>query len=178
MGVIEAYAHRHAAPLVPVHSVGFYSYFRIDLPSAFPVVDTHPDETATTDLRLLNPWSELSSFAQSMTRDIDGLDDHEHGHLPLVVILLHYLATWKQEHHDRYPTTYADKLAFRALVSRGMRRNNAEGGEENFEEAISAVMKHVASPSLPSSLQQIFKYYRDGEVCMTNEHFQARLSLE
>ncbi|EAQ87977.1 hypothetical protein CHGG_04596 [Chaetomium globosum CBS 148.51] len=88
---LEAYGQQHKTPLVAIHSAGFYSYFQINLPGAFPIVDTHPDETATTDLRLLNPWPELVAFAEELTKDIDGLDNFEHGHLPYVVILLHYL---------------------------------------------------------------------------------------
>ncbi|KAJ6443120.1 nucleoside diphosphatase [Purpureocillium lavendulum] len=158
---IRAYAQKHSAPLVAIHSVGFYSYFKFDMPYTFPIVDTHPDDTATTDLRLLSPWPELSAFAGGMTQNIDSLDDHAHGHLPLVVILLHYLDLWKETHDGSYPTTYADKVAFRDLIGGAMRRNNAEGAEENFEEAISAVMKHVTPSSLPSSLQQVFEFSHD-----------------
>ncbi|GJN79292.1 hypothetical protein PLIIFM63780_002805 [Purpureocillium lilacinum] len=161
--VIRAYARTHATPLVAIHSVGFYSYFKMDLPYAFPIVDTHPDETATTDLRLLSPWPELSAFASEMTRDIDALDDHDHGHLPLIVILLHYLDLWKQTHDGSFPTAYADKVAFRNLLSDAMRKSNPEGSEENFEEAISAVMKHVTRSSLPSSLQQVFDFRHDAQ---------------
>lgn len=156
--LIHDYGRKHRTPVIAVHSVGFYSYFNISLPGTFPIVDTHPDEAATTDLRLLDPWAELSAFAKEMTQDIDSLENHEHGHLPLVVILLHYLDLWKQSHDGKYPTTYADKTAFRKTVSDAMRRNNPEGGEENFEEAVAAVMKHVVAPSIPSTLQQVFDY--------------------
>ncbi|TQV93023.1 NEDD8-activating enzyme E1 regulatory subunit [Cordyceps javanica] len=155
---LEEYSLLHRIPLVAMRSVGFYGYFRIALTSVFPVVDTHPDETSTADLRLLTPWPELSQFAQELTRDLDGLDDHLHGHVPLVAILLHYLETWKRNHDGALPTAYSDKIAFRNLVSNGMRRNNAEGGEENFEEAVGAVMKHVTPQSLPSSLREVFEY--------------------
>ncbi|KAH7173619.1 uncharacterized protein B0J16DRAFT_358744 [Fusarium flagelliforme] len=155
---IQNYAHQHRIPTIAVHSVGYYSYFKSTLPGTFPIVDTHPDETATTDLRLLGPWSELVEFSRGMTENIDGLDNHEHGHLPLVVILLHYLEQWQQTHDGAYPTSYADKTSFRKTVSEAMRTNNPEGGEENFEEAIAAVMKHVVAPSLPNSLQQVFDY--------------------
>ncbi|XWW95696.1 hypothetical protein V2A60_003663 [Cordyceps javanica] len=155
---LEEYSLLHRIPLVAMRSVGFYGYFRIALTSVFPVVDTHPDETSTADLRLLTPWPELSQFAQELTRDLDGLDDHLHGHVPLVAILLHYLETWKRNHDGALPTAYSDKIAFRNLVSDGMRRNNAEGGEENFEEAVGAVMKHVTPQSLPSSLREVFEY--------------------
>ncbi|CAF3513961.1 unnamed protein product [Fusarium graminearum] len=156
--LIQNYAHKHSIPTISVHSVGFYSYFKSTLPGTFPIVDTHPDETATTDLRLLAPWPELVEFSRGMTENIDTLDNHEHGHLPLVVILLHYLEQWQQTHDGAYPTSYADKTSFRKTVSEAMRTDNPEGGEENFEEAVAAVMKHVVTPSLPSSLQQVFDF--------------------
>ncbi|EXM27417.1 hypothetical protein V3481_014696 [Fusarium oxysporum f. sp. vasinfectum] len=156
--LIQNYSHKHKIPTIAVHSVGYYSYFKTTLPGTFPIVDTHPGETATTDLRLLAPWPELLEFSQSMTENIDNLDSHEHGHLPMVVILLHYLEQWKEAHGGAYPTSYIDKTAFRKTVSEAMRTDNPEGGEENFEEAIAAVMKHVVTPSLPSSLRQVFDY--------------------
>lgn len=156
--LIHEYASHHKTPTIAVHSVGYYSYFKSTLPGTFPIVDTHPDEAATTDLRLLAPWPELTEFSQDMTKDIDNLDNHEHGHLPLVVILLHYLEQWQQGHDGAYPTSYTDKTAFRKTVSEAMRKDNPEGGEENFEEAVAAVMKHIVVPSLPSSLQQVFDY--------------------
>ncbi|KAM0361481.1 hypothetical protein ACHAP4_001949 [Fusarium culmorum] len=156
--LIQNYAHKHSVPTISVHSVGFYSYFKSTLPGTFPIVDSHPDETATTDLRLLAPWPELVEFSRGMTENIDTLDNHEHGHLPLVVILLHYLEQWQQTHDGAYPTSYADKTSFRKTVSEAMRTDNPEGGEENFEEAVAAVMKHVVTPSLPSSLQQVFDF--------------------
>ncbi|KAF5661843.1 amyloid beta binding 1 [Fusarium heterosporum] len=156
--LIQTYAQQHRIPTIAVHSVGYYSYFKVSLPGIFPIVDTHPDETATTDLRLLAPWPELAEFAKNMTENIDSLDNHEHGHLPLVVILLHYLERWQKAHNGVYPTSYADKTAFRKTVSEAMRTNNPEGGEENFEEAIAAVMKHIVAPSIPGSLQQVFDY--------------------
>ncbi|RFU73973.1 nedd8-activating enzyme e1 regulatory subunit [Trichoderma arundinaceum] len=161
--VIEEYGRRHRAPLVAIHSVGFYSYFRITLPGTFPIVDTHPDDTATTDLRLLAPWPELSEFANEMTKDIHNLDHHDHGHLPMVVILLYYLDIWKYEHGGAYPTSYSEKTAFRQLVSDATRRDNPEGGEENFDEAVAAVMKHVVLPPIPSALTQVFEYEHKDE---------------
>ncbi|KAJ9143248.1 NEDD8-activating enzyme E1 regulatory subunit [Coniochaeta hoffmannii] len=158
--LLEAYGRQHKTPLVAIHSAGFYSYFRLHLPGAFPIVDTHPDETATTDLRLLAPWPELAEWARDMTRDMDGLDAHQHGHLPFVAILLHYLEEWRGTHDGANPSTYAEKTAFRSLVRDAQRRDNAEGGEENFEEAVAAVLKTVAPSTLPSSLREVFEYKR------------------
>lgn len=158
LAVLKRYATQNKIPLLAVQNAGYYGYFTIELPELFPVVETHPEQEAIADLRLLDPWPELSIFAANMTRDIDIQDDLEHGHLPFVVILLHYLERWKNDHGGCLPLKFAEKVAFRNMVARGARRDNPEGGEENFDEAVSAVMKHVCKPSLPANLEQIFEY--------------------
>lgn len=162
--LIQQYSAQYKIPTIAIHSAGFYAYFKITLPGTFPIVDTHPDETATTDLRLLNPWPELVDFSRDMTKNIDDLNNHEHGHLPLVVILLHYLEQWQQTHDGAYPITYKDKIAFRQTIQDAMRKNNPEGGEENFEEAVASVMKHVVEHSLPSTLREVFDYTHQDPV--------------
>lgn len=94
-----------------------------------------------------------------MTKDIDTMDNHEHGHLPYVVILLHFLEKWKEIHGD-YPKKYAEKNEFRKMVAAGARKNNPEGGEENFDEAFAAVIKTIVPFSLPGSLREVFDYNR------------------
>lgn len=162
--ILEDHSAAHSIPLVSVHCVGFYSYFKITLPGIFPIVETHPDETATSDLRLLDPWPELSSFSKEMTKNIEDLDKRKHGHLPMVVVLVHYLEEWKQSHNGQYPRSYKDKTSFREYVQNSMRRNNPEGAEENFEEAVAAVMKHVKPTIIPASLRQVFDYQQSEEV--------------
>ena len=142
-------------PLFYIHSTGFYSHFSIQLPPSFPIVDTHPDPTSTQDLRLLRPWPELLQHMQEQTADIESFSDHDHGHVPYLLILLHYLVQWKEE-HGQYPENYKEKSAFRDLIGSKTRRNNAEGGEENFEEAVSAVLKSLNAPSLPSGIREVF----------------------
>ncbi|KAL0933055.1 ThiF family protein [Colletotrichum truncatum] len=160
---LESYSREHKTPLVAIHSIGFYSYFSIRLPGVYPIVDTHPDVTATVDLRLLAPWEELEAFADEMTNDIDNLDNHEHGHLPYVVILLHYLKVWRNSHNGAPPSTYSEKVAFRKMVADATRTNNPEGGEENFEEAVAAVLKTISPPALPAAVKQVFDYKHTDE---------------
>lgn len=143
--------------MIALHSAGFYSYFQTILPGSFPIVDTHPDSTATTDLRLLTPWAELSKFVEDLTQDLESQPAHEHGHVPYVALLLHFLAKWKGE-HGSLPSTYKDKIAFRKVVSDAARTNNPEGGEENFEEATAAVLKTISSPTLSSAVKEVFDY--------------------
>jgi NEDD8-activating enzyme E1 regulatory subunit len=161
LAFVEQYSQRQRIPVMFIHSAGFYSYFRIRLPGSFPIVDTHPDSTATTDLRLLTPWPELSTFAREMTAKIDELDAHTHGHIPYVVLLLHYLGEWKKNHAGKPPQTYVEKTAFRKMVAQGARTNNPEGGEENYDEAVAAVLKTITVPSLSGSVREVFDYNPD-----------------
>ncbi|KAI0854181.1 hypothetical protein F5Y00DRAFT_222469 [Daldinia vernicosa] len=164
LSIMKSYASQHKTPLVAIHSAGFYSYFRISLPGTFPIVDTHPEVEKTTDLRLLNPWPELIEFSRDMTKDIDALDDHEHGHLPYVVILLHYLEEWRQSHNGQNPTSYNDKTAFNKFVLSKARTNNPEGGEENFQEAATAINKNIKAPELEPGVQEIFNHQVANEI--------------
>ncbi|CAL3962739.1 unnamed protein product [Diplocarpon coronariae] len=154
---VQKYALEHKVPLIAIQSTGFYSYFQTTLPSCFPIVETHPDTTATTDLRLLTPWEQLSKFADDLTHDLDTQPAHEHGHIPYVALLLHFLAKWKEE-HGSLPSTYKEKTDFRKVVSDATRTGTPEGGEENFDEAVAAVLKTVSMPTLPSAVREVFDY--------------------
>ncbi|KAI1131290.1 hypothetical protein F5Y10DRAFT_72965 [Nemania abortiva] len=158
LATIEAHASKHQTPVVCIHSAGFYSYFRFSLHGTFPIVDTHPEVEKTTDLRLLQPWPELSAFAKQMVEGIDTLDDHEHGHLPYVVILLHFLDQWRQSYDGKNPTAPKEKREFAKFVLGGSRTNNPEGGEENFQEAVDAINKNIKVPELEPGLEEVFSH--------------------
>ncbi|KAI0908903.1 hypothetical protein F4823DRAFT_460843 [Ustulina deusta] len=164
LATIEAHATQHQTPVVCIHSAGFYSYFRFNLHGTFPIVDTHPEVEKTTDLRLLQPWPELSEFAKEMVEGIDTLDDHEHGHLPYVAILLHFLERWRQSHDGKNPTTPKEKKEFGKFVLSGSRTNNPEGGEENFQEAVDAINKNIKVSELEPGLEEVFNHQVSSEV--------------
>lgn len=159
LSYIKKYTFRTETSLILVHSVGFYSYFRLIFPKTVLIVDTHPDAEATVDLRLLNPWKELSQFSQNLTKDIENLSDHKHGHIPYVSLILYFLTEWKKI-HGKYPSTYLEKMEFKRLVAAGA-RDNAEGGEDNFDEAVAAVMKTIKNPLISSDVRQVFEYQPD-----------------
>lgn len=154
---IGDYASRRLIPFFYIHSVGFYSHFSVQLPAQFPVVDTHPDPDSTQDLRLLNAWPELLDFVLLKTNNLDSLDDHEHGHVPYLLLLLHYLESWRASHDGRSPGNYGEKKDFKNLVQNGARTDNAEGGEENYDEAVASVLKSLNAPSISSGLREIFE---------------------
>ncbi|ODM20199.1 hypothetical protein SI65_05187 [Aspergillus cristatus] len=143
-------------PLLYTHSVGFYSTFSLQLPAEFPIVETHPDPETTQDLRLVNPWPELAE-AGAQISNLDSMDNHQHGHVPYVLLLLHYLEKWKAAHNGSTPSNYKEKTEFREMVRASARMNNAEGGEENYDEAAAAVLKSLNPFSLRSTLREIFE---------------------
>ncbi|KLJ08062.1 amyloid beta protein binding protein 1 [Blastomyces silverae] len=157
---ISAAARQRVIPLIYTHSVGFYSGFSLQLPAVYPIVETHPDPNSVQDLRLTNPFPELVA-ATAKIADLDSLDDHDHGHVPYLLLLLHFLDKWKATHDGNLPLSYEDKSAFREMVRDGARTNNSTGGEENFDEAVAAVLKSVNPWSLKSNVREMF----DMEQC-------------
>ena len=137
--------------------MGFYAAFSLQLPSDFPIVDTHPDPDSIQDLRLLAPWPELSAYvASSIGPDITSIDDLDHGHIPYVLLLLYYLDEWRKT-KDTFPSTFKEKTAFRELVRSGARTSNPEGGEENYDEAAAAVLKTMTAPTIGSGCKEMLE---------------------
>jgi amyloid beta precursor protein binding protein 1 len=152
---ISEHAAARSIPLFYFHSVGFYAHFSIQVSHASPIVDTHPDPASTSDLRLLKPWPELVEYATKKTKDLQNLDHHEHGHVPYLLLLLYYLGEWEKRHEGKLPSTYREKNEFKKLIDEGMRRDNPEGGEENYEQAIGAVLKNLNDPVPNSSVREV-----------------------
>jgi len=150
-------AKKLGLPVLYTRSAGFFSAFSLQLPAVFPIVETHPDPESTQDLRLLNPWPELAEAGASINNNLDTLDDHQHGHVPYVLLLLHYLETWKKTHDGNFPSNYKEKTEFRELVRASARTNNPQGGEENYDEAVAAVLKSLNPFALRSSTREIFE---------------------
>lgn len=152
-----------------VHSLGFCATFSLQLPTEFPIVETHPDPESTQDLRLLNPWPELAAAAESLG-DLESMDDHQHGHVPYILLLLRFLSQWKQS-HGAMPDNYKEKSAFREFVRSNARTKNAEGGEENFDEAVAAVLKTISPFSLRSSIREIFEMQQCQQLTTNSADF-------
>lgn len=157
-------------PVLYLHSVGFFSTFSVQLPAEFPIVETHPDPESTQDLRLLNPWPELVAAASKLEA-LDTLDDHQHGHVPYILLLLHFLEQWKQTHDGSAPKNYKEKTEFREFVRGQARTSNPEGGEENFDEAVSAVLKTISPFELRSSIRDIFNMEECQQLTSASQDF-------
>lgn len=151
---ICAYASTSSIPVIYIQSEGFFASFSVQLPAEFPVVDTHPDPESIQDLRLLAPWPELNGAVDKLG-DISALPDHEHGHIPYILLLLYYLREWRKTHDDKYPSSFKEKTEFRDLVRSSARTDNPERGEENYDEACAAVLKSIAPPPIGSGCKEM-----------------------
>lgn len=75
---------------------------------------------------------------------MDKMNREEFAHIPYVCLLLHYLEEWQSTHEGQLPSNYKEKTVFRSLVRSG------SPSEENFDEAVAAVLK-LLNPAVPSS---------------------------
>jgi amyloid beta precursor protein binding protein 1 len=145
--IVSKHCQTHAVPLFYIHCNGFYSHFSVALPPAFPIVDTHPDPASTTDLRLLAPWPELVDYQKEKTSSLHTESPHDLGHIPYLLLLLHFLDEWRASHNGQPPTSYQDKTDFRNMVAKA-----SPPDEENFAEATAAIIKSLNPPTAPQSL--------------------------
>ncbi|KAF8466212.1 hypothetical protein BDZ91DRAFT_725792 [Kalaharituber pfeilii] len=162
---------QHSYPEVAifnVYSLGFLASLRISLPELC-IVETHPD--SLVDLRLYNPWPELEAYAEDCTRDIETMNEHQHGHIPYLVLLLYYLDQWKKTHNGELPTSYKDKNEFKKLILAGMRTDVPGGSEENFEEAVAAVMNSLRPHVISSWTQEVLQDESCRELNRNSNHF-------
>lgn len=162
---IQKHASALSIPLLYSHCLGYFSHFAVQLPPAFPIVDTHPDPTATEDLRLLKPWPQLVEFAEEKTKGLDKMSAHEKGHIPYVCLLLHYIDEWKAQNEGKLPENYKEKTAVRKMVS------EAGGEEENFREAASAVLKSLNPPTPSSNVREILNAPEAQQLAATTSSF-------
>lgn len=167
---LSTYALEQSIPLVYVKSQGFFSTSSIQLPAEFPIVDTHPDPETVQDLRLLKPWDELKT-AEKELGDLTPMSDHDHGHVPWLLLLLRYLEEWRQLHDGKDPSDFKEKTEFRSFVRGKARTNNPEGGEENFDEACAAVLKSISPPSVGSGCRDMFAMHSCTNLTQSSPNF-------
>lgn len=81
---------------------------------------------------------------------METMQQHDKAHIPYVCLLLHYLELWKEKHDGRVPDTYKEKQEFRDSYVR-----SSSPDEENFDEAVAAVLKSLNPPTPSSTVRDI-----------------------
>ncbi|KAI9289365.1 NEDD8-activating enzyme E1 regulatory subunit [Umbelopsis sp. AD052] len=133
-------------PLFLVKCLGFTGMFRIQA-GENTIIETHPENFS--DLRLDMPFPAFLDYVKEF--DFDKMDSSEHGHVPFLVVLQHYLQVWKAAHDGKLPASYSERNEFKELLKKDMRSYD----EENFEEAISHVWRLASTSGVPSELKSI-----------------------
>lgn len=67
------------------------------------------------DLRICEPWPQLSAFAANF--DLQHMSHKEHSHIPFAVLLLQTMERWKATHDGQPPNNYQEKKVFKVSVS-------------------------------------------------------------
>lgn len=138
-------------PLIIARSYGLLGYVRLQVPE-HRIIESHYDNDRY-DLylhpRQLEHFPELEAFCMKFNYEDASMDSMVHAHVPYPAILVKEMKKWVAEHKS-VPTSYEDKVAFKAQV-KSMRRPPAQAGaaeEENFEEAVKAAVRAYDLPTL------------------------------
>ncbi|WFD29787.1 hypothetical protein MSPP1_000800 [Malassezia sp. CBS 17886] len=146
-------------PVFCVRSSGFHGVVSVCM-REMGIVETHPD--SVVDLRLTRPFPELDAFARSFDLHTD--DAMARGHIPYVVVLLRALHDWRREHG-----ALSDGAARRAFLDFLRARRPADADDENFDEALAAVVPHVwrplQSPAVPSDVAALMDDVKSAAPC-------------
>ncbi len=125
-------------PLLRVRSAGMLAEMQTSL-KELGIIETHPD--SVVDLRITRPFPELLELANQF--DLNTSDTMEHSHIPFPVILLKKLIEWQSANEGKLPTS-ANRDAFVKQINASRLAGNPDA--ENFDEAVSALGKHLWRP--------------------------------
>ena len=166
-------------PLLVIRSYGLIGYLRI-IKAEHTIIESKL-ETARPDLRIRHPWKELRQYVDNI--NLSTIDEMTHGHVPYVVLLIKALDLWRisinsstststtstsdfvpSTNNLRYPSTFAEKKAFREILH-NMRRGKTKvpGEEANFDEAEENPYHAFAAPIVSSDTRKVLD-----DECATN----------
>ncbi|XP_010313519.2 NEDD8-activating enzyme E1 regulatory subunit AXR1 isoform X1 [Solanum lycopersicum] len=133
--------------LIFARSYGLMGLVRISV-KEHTVIESKPDHFLD-DLRLNNPWPELTRFTETI--DLNTTDAVVHKHTPYIVILVKIAEEWANTHGGNLPSTREEKRQFKDLIKSKM----ITADEENYKEAMEASYKVFSPRGIGVSLQKI-----------------------
>lgn len=133
--------------LIFARSYGLTGFVRISV-KEHTIIESKPDHFLD-DLRLNNPWPELTRFTETI--DINDSDPVVHKHTPYVIILIKMANEWAKSHGGCLPATRDEKREFKELIKSRM----VAMDEDNYKEAIDASFKVFAPRGISSSLRHV-----------------------
>ncbi|WMV56329.1 hypothetical protein MTR67_049714 [Solanum verrucosum] len=133
--------------LIFARSYGLMGLVRISV-KEHTVIESKPDHFLD-DLRLNNPWPELTRFTETI--DLNTTDAVVHKHTPYIVILVKIAEEWGNTHGGNLPSTKEEKRQFKDLIKSKM----ITADEENYKEAMEASYKVFSPRGIGANLQKI-----------------------
>jgi len=135
-------------PAILVQTCGLVASIRLQI-RELSVIQTHSE--SLVDLRLDCPFPSLSAFVKSF--EMEKLDSHDHGHVPAVVIIIHFLDLFKSKHDGKLPQDSAQREELKQMIL--AEKRNAD--EENFDEAVGMIWKACQPTKVPAHVEELFK---------------------
>ncbi|XP_055833073.1 NEDD8-activating enzyme E1 regulatory subunit AXR1-like isoform X2 [Solanum dulcamara] len=133
--------------LIFARSYGLMGLVRISV-KEHTVIESKPDHFLD-DLRLNNPWPELTRFTETI--DLNTTDAVVHKHTPYIIILVKLAEEWANTHGGNLPSTREEKRQFKDLIKSKMITMD----EENYKEAMEASYKVFSPRGISANLQKI-----------------------
>ncbi len=143
-----------SVPLVVVKSYGLIGTVCLQTP-LHTIVESKPDNSIP-DLRLTQDdiFSELLEFIKPI--DLSSLDNHVHGHVPFVIVLVKAMEKWllpdESGSKKQPPKTNAEKQEFKKLIE-SMSRNYSM--ELNFQEAVNKASYVYVKKDIPPEVEEL-----------------------
>lgn len=147
-GVTSAYCWDFYVPTVLVQTCGLVATIRVQIRELSIIPTTHSD--SLVDLRLDCPFPSLSAFVKSF--EMDKLENHEHAHVPAVVIIIHFLEIFKSKHDGKLPQDSAQREELKQMIL--AEKRNAD--EDNFDEAVGMIWKACQPTKVPEHVEALF----------------------
>ncbi|KNE97462.1 hypothetical protein PSTG_09296 [Puccinia striiformis f. sp. tritici PST-78] len=134
-------------PCIFVQTCGLVATIRTQIREQ-SVIPNHSDGPA--DLRLDCPFPSLLEFVNSF--EMDKLDNHEHAHVPAVVIVIHFMEIFKSKHDGNLPQDSDQREELKAMIL--AEKRNAD--EDNFDEAVGMIWRACQPTQVPAHVEELF----------------------
>ncbi|PLW14790.1 hypothetical protein PCANC_18901 [Puccinia coronata f. sp. avenae] len=145
--VVSYWCWDQYVPTILVQTCGLVASIRLQI-RELSIIQTHSE--SLVDLRLDCPFPSLSAFVNSF--EMDKLDNHEHAHVPAVVIIIHFMEMFKSQHDGKLPQDSAEREELKRMILAEKR----SADEDNFDEAVGMIWKACQPTKVPAHVEELF----------------------
>ena len=145
---------RLCLPLVAVRAYGLIGYCRVQTSGVHEIIESKP-MTDLPDLRILHPFDDLLSYCNSI--DVHAYSDHEHAHMPYIIILVRAIAKWRDSHGGDVPSSDLREEFKQTVLALSRYPDLINSGklqeELNFTESSREIFQALRTRNLPEAVE-------------------------